>query len=282
MNRYQKGTSYEEFVQKIYHAIVNADFGGGKTIQVEQNIKLSGQSNTKRQIDVYWEYELAGEVFRTAVECKNHASRIKMETVDAFASKLKDLRMSKGIIVSAEGFQSGAIKQADFHGITLVKIDPVKDEDLEGRLQKVTVTIHVASPIKLLSFQPQMTDAVLQQLQTATEGMAEVGGMNDEVFVHDRTTGERKSIQDYQQELASFDKAPGIYEFEETYQDGVFDFCEREYEISGLYVKYESFAPTEETIELDYKDEFVAIMRYISNETGRTLAVLKDGTSKKV
>ena len=63
-------TEYELFTQQIYQQLVNLDVKW-KT-EVQHNVKLEGRSGQIHQIDVYWEYEIAGNKHRVAIECKNY------------------------------------------------------------------------------------------------------------------------------------------------------------------------------------------------------------------
>ena len=65
---------YEKFTQEIYQELVNADVL--KTIKVQHNVKLKGRSGQEHQIDVYWEYEIAGTKQKVAIECKNYNKKV--------------------------------------------------------------------------------------------------------------------------------------------------------------------------------------------------------------
>ena len=73
-------------------------------------MKLSGLSEQKHQIDVYWEYELAGVVHRVAIECKNYKNAISLGHVRNFHSVLRDKKNVSGIMVTTIGYQKGAKK----------------------------------------------------------------------------------------------------------------------------------------------------------------------------
>ena len=60
---------YEKFAQEVYQELVNADVA--KSTEVRHDIKILGKSGQKHQIDVYWEYEIAGVLHKVAIECKN-------------------------------------------------------------------------------------------------------------------------------------------------------------------------------------------------------------------
>ncbi len=59
-------TEYELFTREIYQQLVDADTI--KAIKVQHNVKLEGKSGQKHQIDVYWEYEIAGVTHKVAIE----------------------------------------------------------------------------------------------------------------------------------------------------------------------------------------------------------------------
>ena len=59
---------YEKFAQEVYQELVNADVV--KSTEVRHNIKVLGKSGQEHQIDVYWEYEIAGVLHKVAIECK--------------------------------------------------------------------------------------------------------------------------------------------------------------------------------------------------------------------
>ena len=72
-----QNTEYEKFTQEIYQQLLNTDFGNVKTVEVLHNVKLRGRSGQEHQIDVYWEYEIAGLRRKVAIECKNYKQLIR-------------------------------------------------------------------------------------------------------------------------------------------------------------------------------------------------------------
>ena len=65
-------TEYEKFTQEIYQQLLSTDLGNVKTVEVLHNVKLRGRSGQDHQIDVFWEYEIAGLRHKVAIECKNY------------------------------------------------------------------------------------------------------------------------------------------------------------------------------------------------------------------
>ena len=113
-------TAFEQFTQHVYQKLVNNDVLKPTTVQ--HNVKLKGRSGCEHQIDVYWEYEIAGNLHRVAIECKNYDSLVPVGKVRDFHGVLSDLNNVNGIMVSKRGFQEGAKKFAGEHGISLKEL----------------------------------------------------------------------------------------------------------------------------------------------------------------
>lgn len=119
------GISYEELVQEIYQALLDGSSDKDKIegTLVQHNVVLQGKSGTSHQIDVYWEFEIAGIKYATIVEVKDWKTPVKQEQLHSFKSVLDDIPGSPcGVYVSRSGFQSGAIVYAEYNGIKLIQI----------------------------------------------------------------------------------------------------------------------------------------------------------------
>ena len=79
---------FELFTQRIYQKLVDNDVL--KPTKVQHNVKLTGKSGCEHQIDVYWEYEIAGNMHRVAIECKNYDSQVPIGKVRDFFGVLRD------------------------------------------------------------------------------------------------------------------------------------------------------------------------------------------------
>lgn len=111
---------YEKFTQEIYQELVNADVL--KTTDVQHNIKLKGRSGQEHQIDVYWEYEIAGTKQKVAIECKNYNKTLGIGKVRDFYGVLYDLNNVAGIMVTKIGYPKGAKEYASEYGISLKEL----------------------------------------------------------------------------------------------------------------------------------------------------------------
>lgn len=99
---------YEIFTQEVYQYLVNNDVV--KNTLVQHDVKLMGRSGQEHQIDVYWEYEIAGNKHRVAIECKNYSKLVPIGKVRDFKGVLDDLNGVNGIMTTKVGYQEGAKK----------------------------------------------------------------------------------------------------------------------------------------------------------------------------
>lgn len=128
---------YELFTREIYQQLVDADTV--KATKVQHDVKLEGKSGQKHQIDVYWEYEIAGITHKVAIECKNYSKPIAISKVRDFYGVLSDLNNVAGIMVTKAGFQEGAKKFAKQYGISLKELrNPTREECIIGELITTT------------------------------------------------------------------------------------------------------------------------------------------------
>lgn len=128
-------TEFERFTQRVYQKLVNNDVL--KPTMVQHNVKLKGKSGCEHQIDVYWEYEIAGNKHRVAIECKNYDSLVPIGKVRDFQGVLSDLNNVNGIMVSKKGFQEGAKIYAAECGISLKELRRPMGNDVIGSITTI-------------------------------------------------------------------------------------------------------------------------------------------------
>ncbi|MDR2510877.1 MAG: restriction endonuclease [Bacteroidales bacterium] len=139
-----QNTEYEKFAQEIYQTLI--EFQGINTIEIRHNVKLKGKSGQEHQIDVYWEYEIAGVKHKVAIECKNYDKEVSIGKVRDFYGVLSDLNNVNGIMVTKVGYQSGAKTYASAYGINLKELRFPNDKDWEGRIKRIVVNMEMVMP----------------------------------------------------------------------------------------------------------------------------------------
>jgi hypothetical protein len=133
------GKTFEKAVEQIFKYMY-ANYSG---ITIDRDVWLSGPEG-KRQIDVLITMQIPDDKIITVIEGKDYKTKVDIPTLDAFHSKMGDVKANKGIIVSKKGFSSKAILKAQRLGITLYSLNDFsefKEFDL-----KVPILIEEISP----------------------------------------------------------------------------------------------------------------------------------------
>ncbi|MGF9562959.1 restriction endonuclease [Neorhizobium sp. BT27B] len=175
-----KGTEYEQFVQAVYQAVINSE--DVENITVQHNTKLTGKSGCEHQIDVYWEFRVAGQTYKTAIECKAFNETVSIGRVRDFYGVLVDVPGLSGIFATLVGYQSGAKRYADHYGITLKELRAPNETDWKGRVKTIVITYHVIVP-EITKFTPQISKSFLDTLKP-----------NEEIRIEAATTTHEKII----------------------------------------------------------------------------------------
>jgi hypothetical protein len=129
---------FELFTQRIYQKLVNNDVL--KPTEVRHNVKLEGRSGCKHQIDVYWEYEIAGNKHRVAIECKNYDSLVPIGKVRDFQGVLSDLNNVNGTDLIMQGINGRADALGQLSQITHTSVEAVRSvlSTIQASIQEVT------------------------------------------------------------------------------------------------------------------------------------------------
>ncbi len=181
------GIPYEILTQQIFQALHDQD--QVKNITVQHNVQLQGKT-LKHQIDVYWEYELGGVLYRTVVQAKDWATQaVTQNQLLAFKSILEDLPgQPRGIYVTRTGYQSGGKDFAKANGILLYELREPTAEDLEGNVMTFQLRTSVFAP-KSKNIEPIFDQAwAVAERERRGFGPDEVveisaGGFEDQLFL---------------------------------------------------------------------------------------------------
>jgi len=104
---------------------------------IAHNVRRDGLiSKTKRQIDILIEGRVAGFDLKIIVDCKYFNKKVDVKDVEAFLSFLHDLKASKGILITNNGYSAAAYNRAiyDTQDIELRIIDFGDLDNLQGFL----------------------------------------------------------------------------------------------------------------------------------------------------
>lgn len=210
------GKHYEKFVQTIQQTLLNADkFISGKTVLVELDKKLVNNAGVSRQFDVYFEFEAGGHLYRTVIECKDYASAIKAEKIDAFLGKTAGIPGLNLIYATRTGYQSGAVAIANANNVRLLVIDEAGNEDwIDEDGTPFLRAVHIKGTLKstpsITSFYSETSGSGLTEAERA-EAEQILNTFPPAWHIEDKDTGELYDMRQLQLKLHQLypDMVPG-------------------------------------------------------------------------
>lgn len=108
------GESFESYVQFVYETLLGAQ---GRNISVSRRATVYDNHGNTYNIDIFYEFDVAGVHHRVAIECKDTRRPVERDDAIAFTGKIRDLPSTIGIFISKGGFQPAARKYLQDHGI---------------------------------------------------------------------------------------------------------------------------------------------------------------------
>ncbi|RZU36868.1 restriction endonuclease [Fluviicoccus keumensis] len=222
------GKDYEIFVQSLQQALLNSDeLGGQRNIEIERNKKIIDNSGIEREFDLYWEYELAGVTYKTIIECKDYASKVSIDKIDALIGKIRDIPDLKPVFATKTGYQSGAEKKAKNNRIDLLIVREQRDDDWEDKdgnpfIREFNIEMNCLTSPRITSFVPVIDKAWLKENTSLEPGQFHLSGLNNAIFIDDKSRGEYYSLYDLQQKLDGNEgkRVNVSYTFEDAYLVG--------------------------------------------------------------
>lgn len=260
-------TDYEKLAQEIYQKL-NAVEGSIKNIDIQYNMKILGRSGCHHQIDVYWEFENMGETHKVAIECKNYNRDVSIGKLRDFFGVLHDIGDIKGIFIAKEGFQSGAIKFADYYNITLKEMRFPKGEDWNGRLRDLKTTINIVEKINIDAKPNLDMDWVFSNTALKEGDNIRIAGQTNELFITDEEGSVVTFISEIENNLPTDNIAEKI-EHEHPFEKAFLNTPDgQKYKINSIKFTYDCVNTS--LSSTTYKGDDIA------------LAILKDVKSKKI
>ncbi len=128
------GNQYEQFVRAVLVRESNFSLDKLKSTK-SPGVQFSGNKSPMHQIDLLYVEETEIAEYTTIIECKYHESRKSdQEEVQNLAYVRSDMRASKAILVTNNGFTDGAERIADAQKIALLVITPrIEVGNIEGQ-----------------------------------------------------------------------------------------------------------------------------------------------------
>ena len=273
------GREYEAFVAKLTKSIFDADkFIDGRNIAVEKNKIIEDTCGVRREFDVYWEYEVGGFIYRTVIECKNYASNISIDKIDALIGKAKDIPNLKLAFATTKGYQSGAEKKARSNGIDLLIVREQNESDWQlpdgtPLVNKILINLHVEVAPRILTFSPIADETwIKEHTDIDITKPFTLQDQNDQIFIDDIKAGKTYSLKEIADHLKPLGKRKvGEFQVTEEFEDAFLLNRDLRVKLNAYRVKYVIAPPIEELLEFDYTNELLGVVEY-----------LEKGTKKKI
>lgn len=91
-----------------------------------------------------------GRPYRFLIECKHWNKPLQQQLLLAFAAVVDDLGGADagvhGVFVTKTGYQAGALRVADAHGIAVTELRVPTERDWDGRVREIVYTIQMCTP----------------------------------------------------------------------------------------------------------------------------------------
>ena len=282
MSNYQAGKDYEGFVEIVYRAILEAERRQGKIapVKIERNKTITSKSGTPAEIDIYWEYEVAGIVHSVAIECKNHNKNIDIPEVRDFAMKIQNCGGLKGLMVTKIGFSKNAIAEASAHNIDLLILREQQPEDWEDRIKRIDVKIHILSACRTLNLMPKFNKpwAIANGFKEGEPISFQT--QNDLLVIEDHASGFRHTLQELEQNNFFEDTQPGTHTWSKVCQDGWIHFGDTKLKLDSIQIEYLQPEIERQEINIDFEQYVLAVMEYINGHNGK-FVILTSGEKKE-
>lgn len=137
---------WEDVDEDLYEMIVAGLEAREDVVDVEHRYDLPLSQGDSKEVDVaVWTESTRGEVL-TIIECKFHENSIEQEVVSEVIRNVGNSAANNAYIISKGGFQEGGISQAEDAGIGLFTLKQLEDDDAEGYIQNIELTVDVRTP----------------------------------------------------------------------------------------------------------------------------------------
>ncbi len=276
------GKDYEQFVKSLQQALFDSeDLAKQKNIEIEKNKKIVDNCGIAREFDLYWEYEFAGIIYKTVIECKDYQSRISVEKIDALIGKIGDIPDIKAIFATKTGYQSGAKTKAEHNKIDLLIFREQNDKDWEDcesnpYIKKIAINMELVSAVRTISFSPEIDgNWAKKHTNLDVKKPFNLCLRNDQTIIEDLTSGEKYSLLQLEERLGSIHKGEsGEFSKTENFNDAYLYCGDQKLKLISYIINYTVMLPIVMPIDIDYSKELVGVVEYLHK--GSKTAIFSD------
>lgn len=284
------GLSYEIFVQKLQQSIINSENSLGiKQVLIEHNKIITDIHGNKRQFDLYWEFEFAGNIYKTIIECKDYSSPITIDKIDAFIGKTQDIQNITLIYATKTGYQSGAKKKAQAHNIRLLIVKEAEDQDWINNdgtplINKIKLEITAITSPHIYTIQPTLDKTFIETKNINIDTMTQILSrqLNIDLYIRYATDNKIISFFDLANELPSRIKNMqyGKNSYEEEHPDFYLEVPAENFSVKmqKYKINYQFNEPRTSYSMIDISNQLLGIIKDVTNNN--QFMIFRDGTIK--
>jgi hypothetical protein len=185
----KKGTTYERLTAIVFRLLTEQT--------TVHDLTLRGESTVGHQIDVTVAEGDRRE--RMLIECKDYTKPVGLEKVRSFSAVVEDLKPDAAFMVTTNRFTEDAAKFAEAKGITAAVLRPPRDEDWNGIIKQVEITIDMLVPLGDPKITWQADPSItVDELGAAPQGVART----DELFLLDEAGHRRRAKPEIERAIA--------------------------------------------------------------------------------
>jgi len=118
------GKAFEDLTEAIYRELLRGD----PDVEIDRNVRVAAPEGY-REVDVLIRTKVGPFSLTTIIECRDRKGAVGIEQIDAFHSKMRDLKASKGVMVSRNGFSRSARQKCARLGIDLYRAGDTLNPD---------------------------------------------------------------------------------------------------------------------------------------------------------
>ena len=271
ITNYAIGKSYEDFVEIVYKAILEAERRNGQIgpIKLERRKKIISKSGTEAEIDIYWEYTIAGIKHCVAIECRNYNKNVDIPGVRDFARKISDISGLKGLMVTKKGFSENAIKEAKADNIDLIVLREQQIEDWDGRVREIKMNMIFSSPSRTKRVEPKLNKEWAIENGYKNGDPISIQCRNDLMIFEDKLDGFKHSLYDLESKDFFGNNEPGNHIWRKDFNDGWMHTEDKSLKIDSIEIEYEKPGVIKNEMVINFEKYVLAVMEYVSGESGK-------------
>ncbi|HDZ9330019.1 TPA: restriction endonuclease [Vibrio cholerae] len=277
------GRGYEEFVASLQTALFESEkWTDLRNIQIEQNKKIEDNFGIEREFDLYWEYELAGITYKTVIECKDYASKVSIEKIDALLGKVRDIPDLKPIFATKTGYQSGAKVKALSNKVELLIVREQNDTDWKlddgtPLIKEIMINMRAMPAARIISFAPRIDENWVKENTDLdfANGNFQLKMRNDLTFIEDVEKSEKYSLKTLEERLVRGTETNfGERNLTLTFDNAFLHCADMKLKMLAADIKYFISKPIDQPIHIDFSKELVGVIEYLGKSS--KTAIFKD------